>query len=212
MYTQYAHAFLYVHTFLVCWVCCPLLVPLSPPPKHRKCLLLKSFMTGLWSQDWGPFLGFSGDTNPLSLSTLIHAFTERRLWSFLAMSCLLHLSLRTVRWCEPAGKSWPWDFLGEHRDGAGESPPHPTPDNGTKHRFCHLLTNLRIFISPSPAGPETSEPLFCCLPHFIVFCFTGLTSCYFSTQDSGFPGFRNNVTSPFVSLVPGIKTPSLWME
>lgn len=60
---------------------------------------------------------------------------------------------------------------------------------------------------PLPHGSETSELLFCSMPHFIVFCFTGFTSCYFTSQDSEFPDYRNHVTCPFVSLVPSVKGP-----
>ena len=63
-----------------------------------------------------------------------------------------------------------------------------------------------LLISPSPTSPETS------LPQFIVLCFTGLTSCYFPTQDSKFPDYRNHVTCPLVSLVSCIRTQTWYKE
>lgn len=69
------HRHIYMYTHVLCAdFAVPFLVSLVPLLGYRKCLLPKYFMMGLWSQDWGPFRDFSGDTNPLSLNNLTHAF------------------------------------------------------------------------------------------------------------------------------------------
>lgn len=212
VYTQCAQAFLYVHTYLVCWFFCPPSSSIIPPSGTQEMSASQILYDGSLKSGFGPFYDFSGDTNPLSLSNLTHAFMGRPLWFFFIFGHVLSFvsfvyitegsKMLWPSWVSPDRLLWRTLWWGWGSMTAGQS----TDLTTTKHPWGLLL--------PPPLQTHKLLNLYSAGCHILL---------YFAWQASllapsppqtvnDYPDSWNNVTSPFVSLVSGIKTRSLWME